>query len=119
MLNTLTVQNCFHFMVPTPLDLWRGYDVPGIVGVMAKDEQSGQFVVLDAFIAETIPDPRALAQDPRHGVWSARAGGSTNLRFDAFFMPNSDTSRRSDVLMLLQRSCGFTAIPEPAYAHAV
>ncbi len=119
MLNTLTVQNCFHFMVPTPMHMWRGCDVPGVMGVLAKDTASGQYNVIDAFDVEQVPDLNSLAADPRLGAWMAAAGGLDNLRFDVFLMPNAETPRRRDVVTLLQRSCGFTATPEPAYAHAV
>jgi len=119
MLNTLTVQNCFHFMVPTPLQMWRGCDVPGVVGVLAKDSTTNQYVVIDAFDVDQIPDLTSLASDPRFGSWMSAAGGFDNLRFDSFLMPNAEAPRRRDVVTILQRSCGFTATQEPAYAHAV
>jgi len=119
MLNMLTVQNCFHFMVPTPMHKWRGCEVPGVMGVLAKDSITGQHNVIDAFDVDQVPDLPSLASDSRLGGWIAAAGGLDNLRFDVFLMPNAETPRRRDIVTLLQRTCGFTTTIEPAYAHAV
>lgn len=118
MLDTLPVRNCFYFLAPTTLEHWQAQAVPGIVGVL-KREASGQYTVLDAFPAGVIPDARDLMRDSRFGMWLNAAGSLEALRFDVFLMPKSEPSKQRDVLTLLERSCGFVATQQVAYAHAV
>lgn len=118
MLNMLPVQNCFHFLSPMPLDMWKGYDVPGIVGVLKRDA-NGQYVVIDAFECERVPNVNQLIADERFGDWINVAESSEALRFDVFLMPQASIDRRTEVVMLLERSCGFRTTQAPAYAHAV
>lgn len=118
MLHTLPVTNCMHFIAPTRLEDWKPYDVGGVVGVLVG-ETNGQFRVLDAFDCDAIPSTRQLTADERFGSWVAAAGGLDNVRFDVFLMPKAERPRRSDVITLLERSCGFASTSAPAYAHAV
>lgn len=118
MLNLLPVRNCMHFVAPTPIEMWTRSEVPGVVGVLRKDPD-GQYTVIDAFGTECLPDANDLLQDFRLAAWIESAGGINNLRFDAFPMPSASTQRRTDVVTLLQRSCGFRPAADPAYAHAV
>jgi hypothetical protein len=118
MLNMLPVRNCLHFMAPTSLDMWTACEVPGIVGVLRRDSD-GQYTVIDAFGVECMPDANALLQDSRYAGWIEAAGGIEALRFDAFVMPATTAERRRNVVTLLQRSCGFRPVADPAYAHAV
>ncbi len=111
MLTTMPVQNCMHFLMPVGLEEWTSYDVPAVVGILRKN-LSGQFEVLDAFPCERVPSARDLATHERYSQWTELAGGRSNLRFDVFLMPQSDTTRRNDVITLLQRSCGFR-VPQP------
>ncbi|MBN9400120.1 MAG: hypothetical protein J0I17_08100 ['Candidatus Kapabacteria' thiocyanatum] len=118
MLLSMPVQNCMHFMAPVSLEHWRAYDVPGIVGVL-KREDNGQYSVIDAFEVDAVPTVRQLALDERFGSWTDLAGSRDKVRFDVFLMPKADMNRRKEVVTLLERSCGFKATQIPAYAHAV
>ena len=118
MLHAQPVSNCLHFIMPTKLSDWSSYDVPGVIGILGKDE-NGQYNVLDAFPVDTIPAARGLAMDERFGDWVSAAGGLDNVRFDVFLMPKTDDERRQEVVTLLERSCGFASAQKTAYAHAV
>ena len=118
MLHSLPVSNCMHFLMPTKLDDWTEHNVPGIVGVLGQDAH-GQYHVIDAFDTNSIPSARQLAMDERFGKWVSAAGNIEALRFDMFLMPKTDRMRRSEVLTLLERSCGFQSISSEAYAYAV
>jgi hypothetical protein len=118
MLDMLPVRNCMHFVTPTSLDMWSPADVPGIVGVLRRDDD-GQYTVIDAFGVENLPVANAMLHDRRFAAWIEAAGGIDRLRFDAFMMPLAPLQRRADVVTLLQRSCGFRPLATPAYAHAV
>lgn len=118
MLHSMPVSNCMHFLMPTKLDDWNAHHVPGIVGVLGVDV-SGNCRVIDAFDAEFVPSSRQLAMDERFAAWVSQAGGLENLRFDVFLMPQANIERRSEVVTLLERSCGFRPAAENAYAHAV
>lgn len=114
----MPISNCMHFLMPTKLDDWTGHNVPGIVGVLGQSAD-GQFRVLDAFDAESIPSATQLAMDARFSDWVAAAGGISMLRFDVFLMPQADTERRTAVVTLLERSCGFRTTVPQAYARAI
>jgi hypothetical protein len=118
MLDALPIRNCIYFLAPTSLDHWRGYDVPGVVGVLWRDID-GRYHVLDAFQVVKVPDAKELQQDVRFEEWVNRSGGRDQIRFDVFMMPSASMSRRQDVVTLLQRSCGFDQQNYPEYAHAV
>ena len=118
MLQALPVTNCLHFLMPVSLDNWKSYDVPGVVGVLRRDDD-GNYEVLDAFDCSTIPCARELALDERFGAWAEAAGSRDQVRFDVFLMPKAEEKRRLEVVMLLERSCGFKTAPMHAYAHAV
>ncbi len=118
MLHAMPVSNCMHFLMPTSLDDWKAYDVPGIVGVLRRGTD-GQYHVIDAFDCSQVPSARQLTLDSRFSDWVASAGGMEMLRFDVFLMPTANPQRRGDVITLLERSCGFHARQEHAYAHAV
>ncbi|MBI2794152.1 MAG: hypothetical protein HYX66_05820 [Ignavibacteria bacterium] len=107
-----------HFITPTRLEDWKSYNVAGVVGVLVGDE-NGQYRVLDAFDCDSIPSTSQLTSDERFGSWVSAAGSLDNVRFDVFLMPKAERARRSDVITLLERSCGFTSNAVPAYAHAV
>lgn len=114
----MPVTNCMHFLMPTKLEDWKSYDVSGVVGVLSRDE-NGQYRVLDAFDCDVIPGIRQLTSDERFGNWVAAAGSMDKIRFDVFLMPKAEQARRTEVVTLLERSCGFTPVAAPAYAHAV
>ncbi|MCO6465130.1 MAG: hypothetical protein J5I53_00805 [Bradyrhizobiaceae bacterium] len=107
-----------HFLMPTKLDDWSGYAVPGIVGVLGLGAD-GQYHVVDAFDADTIPSAQQLQCDERFSTWIESVGGLNKLRFDVFLMPKADVTRRSAVVTLLERSCGFRTTHQNAYAQAV
>ncbi len=118
MLHAMPVQNCLHFLTPVRLDEWKAYDVPGIVGILRR-RASGQFELVDAFACESVPSPRDLATHERFTQWLDAAGGSAELRFDVFLMPRSAEEHRSNVLALLERSCGFrTSAMSVGYVNA-
>jgi len=118
MLHSMPVTNCLHFLMPVGLENWNAYDVPGIVGVLRRDD-NGNYDVVDAFDCSTIPGARELALDERFGAWAEAAGSRDRVRFDVFLMPKAEVNRRQEVVMLLERSCGFKTTQQPAYAHAV
>jgi hypothetical protein len=118
MLHGMPVENCMHFISPTKLENWKSFDVAGVVGVLRRDA-TGRHHVMDAFDCESIPGVRQLTTDERFGQWVAAAGSIDNVRFDVFLMPAAETARRSEVVTLLERSCGFATQAAPAYAHAV
>jgi hypothetical protein len=118
MLTSLPVSNCFHFLAPTTLEHWRGYDVAGVVGILSRQD-NGELVVIDAFDCDQVPDIKELTLDERFGTWVDMAGGPERIRFDVFLMPKAEAIRRNQVVMLLERSCGFKALQLQAYAHAV
>lgn len=118
MLHAMPVSNCMHFIMPTKLSDWKGYEVAGVVGVLAKDV-NGQYQVVDAFDADQVPSARQLAMNERFGDWVSIAGGLDNVRFDVFLMPRAESNDRRRVVTLLERSCGFKSDRVAAYAHAV
>ena len=118
MLHAMPVSNCLHFIMPTRLENWSAYDVSGVIGVLSKDE-NGQYSVIDAFQVESVPAGRDLMMDERFGDWIAAAGSLDQVRFDVFLMPKTEEVRRDEVVMLLERSCGFATARASAYAHAV
>lgn len=107
-----------HFIMPTKLSDWKGYDVAGVVGVLAKDV-NGQYRVVDAFDVDAVPSARQLAMNERFGDWVSEAGGLDEVRFDVFLMPRAATNDRRQLVTLLERSCGFQTDRQRAYAHAV
>ncbi len=119
MLHAMPVSNCMHFLMPTKLDDWKAFDVPGVVGVLGRGED-GHYRVIDAFDCTSVPSARQLALDERFGNWVQAADGIDNIRFDVFLMPSAPGERRTEVVSLLERSCGFRSFERtPAYAHAV
>ena len=118
MLHAMPVTNCLHFIMPTKLEDWKSYEVAGVIGVMRRDD-SGQYNVVDAFPVDQIPSARQLMTDERFGDWVSQAGGMDQMRFDVFLMPNTDTYRRTEVVALIERSCGFRPQKTVSYAHAV
>jgi|GEM_PF-1249093 len=117
MLQALPVLNCMHFMAPVSLADWRSYEVPGVVGILRK-HSSGQYELVDAFDCQSVPVVRDLILNEKFSRWVEAAGGLENVRFDVFLMPQADVSRRTDVVTLIERSCGFRLPAAPAYVNA-
>lgn len=105
-----------HFLTPVALADWKSYDVAGIVGILRKTN-SGQYELIDAFDCTAIPGAHELAVHEKFYLWAQAAGSPESVCFDVFLMPRSDWARRSVVVTLLERSCGFRLPTAPAYVN--